>query len=508
MDANEPKKSPRELSLLTGAGVGSLSRKASEPTVFRNHGAMIAGVLTKTAYFVVIAFLIYASASAFGITSLGAIATGSLAFLEYVVRNAFVLFLGATGWLILLYPIAVIFTLCWLYNWLNAFSRADKVEIADDGLVITWTGRNSMRISWEEMQSVILFCPHHTMLPRKWGVVIGTARERPVQINLKVFEGKGQLLLDTIKAKARWLAVDPALVELWEPVIADSHTELWLKSLSAAPKGEELLPLFPGAKLGSGKYTVSKRLAVGGQGTAYLATGTGSDVTVVIKETLFPVYVDAKIRSEAERRFKHEVDLLGRLHHPQIVSLHESFIEDHRGYLVLEYIDGDSLRAKVRRDGALPPGQVEELAKQMCTILDYLHTLEPAVIHRDFTPDNLMLDLRGELKLIDFNVAREVESTRTATVVGKHAYIPPEQFRGDTCVQSDLYALGATLYFLLAGRDPEPISQSRPSEAGVELTQALDDLVAKCTDTELVTRFQSAVEISEALHAGSVDSQR
>lgn len=502
--ANEPGKGPHELSLLTGSSsVSSLSSAASKPTVFRNHGAMLAGVLTKSAYFAVIAFLIYVSASAFGITSLGAIATGSLSFIKYIVTNAFSLFLGATGWFILLYPIAVIFTLHWLYSWLNAFSRADQVDVAEDGLQITWTGRNSMHLPWEEMQSVILFCPHHSMLPRKWDVLIGTARERPVQINLSVFEGKGQLLLDTIKAKARWLAVDPALVELWEPVIADSHTELWLKSLSAAPKGDELLPLFPGAKLCSGKYTVSRRLAVGGQGTAYLATEPGSDVTVVIKETLFPVYVDAKIRAEAERRFKNEADLLDRLRHPQVVSLHESFIEDHRGYLVLEYIVGDSLRAKVRRDGALPQAQVEDLTKQMCRILEYLHTLQPAVIHRDFTPDNLMLDQQGELKLIDFNVAREVESTRTATVVGKHAYIPPEQFRGDTCVQSDLYALGATLYFLLVGHDPEPISQSRPSEAGVDITKALDDLVAKCTDTELETRFQSAAEISKALNIGS-----
>src|SRR5581483_5192636 len=101
--------------------------------------------------------------------------------------------------------------------------------------------------------------------------------------------------------------------------------------------------------------------------------------------------------------------------------------------------------------------------QQMCEILAYLHGLEPPVVHRDFTPDNLMITDDGTLKLLDFNVAMSADNAATSsTAVGKHAYMAPEQFRGLPEPKSDIYSLGATLHFLLTGRDPEPISVSHP----------------------------------------------
>lgn len=505
-----------QLSTLDSA---SSSKPTSLPCIHINGR----GLFSKLAYFGVTVALVFLFLENLGIAkSIGAIATGGVAFLQWMFSHALGLFLSATGGFVLVYPIAVFVTLSSLLNWLNGFTKADHVEVAEDGLLVGWGGRSFFKIRWDEMNSVFLFCPHHTMLPRKWQVGVGTMGQRPVQIKLPVFEGKGQPVLEMIKRQAPWLSVDPALIELWEPVIADSHTELWLKSLSAAPKGDELLPLFPGAKLKSGAYVITRRLAIGGQGTAYLATrcsipadadgaesaraqlvvadpGNANTEIVVVKETLFPVYVAPKIREEAERRFNNESQLLDKLRHPQIVTLHDSFIEGHRGYLVLEYIEGESLRSKIKNEGPLSQDLVMQLALQMCAILEFLHGLEPAVIHRDFTPDNLILDKTGQLKLIDFNVAREAEATRTATVVGKHAYIPPEQFRGDTCTQSDLYAVGATLFYLLTGEEPEPISESRPSEAGVNLHAELDELVWKCTQCEVDARYQTASQIREAL---------
>jgi serine/threonine protein kinase len=97
----------------------------------------------------------------------------------------------------------------------------------------------------------------------------------------------------------------------------------------------------------------------------------------------------------------------------------------------------------------------------MLDVLNYLHSLSPPVVHRDFTPDNLVLDQANQLYLIDFEVARlhKGESNASATMVGKHSYIPPEQIRGNPSPASDLYALGATLYFLYMGKDPEPLSR-------------------------------------------------
>ena len=114
------------------------------------------------------------------------------------------------------------------------------------------------------------------------------------------------------------------------------------------------------------------------------------------------------------------------------------------------------------------------------------------VVHRDFTPDNLILRKDGLLKLIDFNVARQIESTATGSVVGKPAYLPPEQFRGEPCAQSDIYALGASLHYLLTGQDPEPITASHPRTLRPEISIGLDEFVARATASDLSKRYASA----------------
>jgi len=121
------------------------------------------------------------------------------------------------------------------------------------------------------------------------------------------------------------------------------------------------------------------------------------------------------------------------------------------------------------------------------------------VVHRDFTPDNLMLGHGDILKLIDFNVAQHLESMSTHAVVGKHSYIPPEQFQGETTQQSDIYAMGATLFFLLTGKDPEPISVSRLKEARMDVSDELDAIVAKATATDTAYRYVSCEEIKREL---------
>src|SRR5262249_46009135 len=136
-----------------------------------------------------------------------------------------------------------------------------------------------------------------------------------------------------------------------------------------------------------------------------------------------------------------QAELLKRIEHPQIVKLVDLFVEDQRAYLVLEHIPGESLRELVDREGPLPEEAVISLGIQMCDLLAHLHCQSPPVIHRDFTPENLIHTKEEQIKLIDFNVAQQMESKATRTVVGKHSYIPPEQFRGKASTQSDIYAM-------------------------------------------------------------------
>jgi serine/threonine-protein kinase len=137
----------------------------------------------------------------------------------------------------------------------------------------------------------------------------------------------------------------------------------------------------------------------------------------------------------------------------------------------------------------------------MCDILGYLHRRQPPIIHRDFTPDNLIMDNSGNVKLIDFNVAQQLEAQTTKTVVGKHSYIPPEQFRGKAVLQSDIYSFGATISFLLTGNDPEPITQAHPRSQQGLVSEQLDSIVAKCTALTLINRYQDCQELKTDLVA-------
>jgi tRNA A-37 threonylcarbamoyl transferase component Bud32 len=277
-----------------------------------------------------------------------------------------------------------------------------------------------------------------------------------------------------------------------------TFTTLWLQSLSTPPKRHRLEPLQVGTLLQEGRYTVEEQLGVGGQGRAYLAKkDTGG--TVVIKEYLLPIYVDVKVRRQALKSIEQEASVLSALDHSNIVKLIEFFCEDHRAYLVLEHITGSSLKSLVNSSGPLEQTMVIEYAKKMCDILTYLHSRTPLVVHGDFTPENLIVQSDGTLKLIDFTIAQQADETITSIVAGKSAYMPPEQYRGSINPQTDIYALGATLYYLLTGEDPEPIASLHPILQREEVSSNLDAIVAKCTALDPKERYSSSAQVKEDL---------
>jgi serine/threonine protein kinase len=203
------------------------------------------------------------------------------------------------------------------------------------------------------------------------------------------------------------------------------------------------------------------------------------------------------VKEQALKRFDHEAKMLQALDSDHIVKLRDHFFEDHRGYLVLEHINGKTLRQLVDEKGALSEAEILSMSQQMCLILAHLH--ERDIIHRDFTPDNLILTEDGTLKLIDFNVAQSTAVGTTGTIAGKHAYLPPEQFRGKATKQSDIYAMGATLFYLAVGHDPEPISQSSALKSGATVSASLDELMRGCTAIDCAKRFGSIADVETGL---------
>lgn len=356
-------------------------------------------------------------------------------------------------------------------------------------------------IPWELVEAIDLEWPTGKASPLDCIIKIRTTDQRtPMQLKFGGLASNEdrQAFLDHLDKWAPNVTKDARLVEMLATPQDQSYTELWLKALSAPPERERLTPLMANTTLQDGRFEVFGQLGVGGQGTAYEARqDNGEDA--VLKEFILPVYVDINVRKQALERMQNEVRMLKALNHEKIVKLKDFFVEDHRGYLVLEKIDGLSLRMIVDVDGKMDEKRVVQMAHQMCDMLVYLHGLSPPIVHRDFTPDNLILRKDGMLKLVDFNVAQQKEHTVTSTVVGKQAYLPPEQFRGKPTPQSDIYAMGATLYFLLTGVDPEPISIAHPQEREASISSELDLLVARATALDTGLRHQNIEELKEEL---------
>lgn len=359
------------------------------------------------------------------------------------------------------------------------------------------------KIAWAQIQSAGLFKPGKNAGSQTWKIRLTKTDGKFFDIDLSaLMHDDRSLLLKRMEKMVPDCQIDYELSQSMRPHAAHSYTEIWLQSLSQAPERKTLDPLQPGQTICDNRYEVMRSIGVGGQGTAYLCKDLslkdGSN-TVVLKETIIPVFGDDSIRRKSLESVEKESRLLQSLDSAGIVKLMDHFIEDHRAYLVLEHIDGSSLRDAVQNQGPMSSEQTHDLAIQMCDILKVLHA--NGVVHRDFTPDNLILNSKGKLKLIDFNVAQQLQGGATGTIVGKHAYLPPEQFRGKATSQSDLYAFGATLFYLLTGRDPEPISQSTPREVNDQIDSTLNDIVKRSTALQTSNRYQSAEEIEADLLA-------
>ncbi len=279
-----------------------------------------------------------------------------------------------------------------------------------------------------------------------------------------------------------------------------SYTQIWLDSLLAPAHREKLLQLEAGASLQDGKYVLENKLGAGGQGAAYLAR-RDDGVMVVLKEYILPIYVEAKVKRKSLENFENEARMLQQLNSPFIVKLLGFFVEDHRGYLVLERIDGINLHDKVVQNGPLSESEVIHYGILLSEALEHLHSQNPPIVHRDLTPDNMILNEENSVKIIDFMVAQQNDDSATGTVVGKHAYLPPEQFRGKATTQSDIYALGCSLFYMLTGTEPEPLSTSHPIVFNDTISGALDTIVARATELECEDRYASASELKAALKA-------
>ena len=203
------------------------------------------------------------------------------------------------------------------------------------------------------------------------------------------------------------------------------------------------------------RYRIVRQLGQGGMGAVYEAIDERLDATVALKETLF---ADERLRKQFER----EARLLARMHHPALPRVSDHFAEGEDQFLVMQFITGDDLAHMLTvKQGPFPADQVLTWGDQLLDALDYLHTQDPQIIHRDIKPQNLKLTSRGQMILLDFGLAKGQTGgvsmvTTSASIFGYTPnYAPLEQIQGlGTDARSDIYALAATLYHLMTGIKP------------------------------------------------------
>lgn len=251
-----------------------------------------------------------------------------------------------------------------------------------------------------------------------------------------------------------------------------------------------------------GKYKILNEIGHGGMSTVYLAINEKANKPWAVKEVRKSCRKDFQMIRQS---LLMEVELLKKLKHPNLPSIVDVIDEKENILIVMDYIEGNTLEKVLAEQGAQKQETVIEWAIQLCDVLDYLHTRNPAVIYRDMKPSNVMLKSDGSVILIDFGTAREYKERNVAdtTCLGTQGYAAPEQFgnMGQTDARTDIYCLGATMYHLVTGHNPSeppyemyPITHWKP-----ELSTGLEQILLKCTCKNPNDRYQSARELKYAL---------
>lgn len=246
------------------------------------------------------------------------------------------------------------------------------------------------------------------------------------------------------------------------------------------------------------KYKILNKIGQGGMSTVYLAMNERANKQWAIKEIRKDAVADAKV---VRQSLLVESEMLKALSHPCLPSIVDIIDFEDSMLIVMDYIEGNTLSKAIIEYGAQPQEYVIEWAKQMCDVLEYLHSQTPPIIYRDFKPGNIMLKPNGTIVLIDFGAAREFKNDnyQDTTCLGTRGFAAPEQFEGDgqTDIRTDIYGLGTTIYNLVTGKNPsEPPYEIYPIRYWDEsLSQGLEKIILKCTQADPDKRYQNCAEV-------------
>ncbi len=260
----------------------------------------------------------------------------------------------------------------------------------------------------------------------------------------------------------------------------------------------------------SNRYRIEELLGQGGMARVYRGTDLVLDRTIAVKILAELMVPD----TEALRRFRREAQAAAALSHPGIVAVYDTGSDGDTHYIVMEYVTGRTLADVLHEGGALPPELAVDIASAVASALGAAHA--KGIVHRDVKPGNIMITSVGEVKVMDFGIARALSSntfTQTASVLGTATYLAPEQARGAPVdARSDLYALGVVMYEMLIGRPPfsagSPVAvayqhvreePTPPSRLNRRISSGLEAVVLKAMAKAPGARYQTAGDLEKDL---------
>ena len=272
------------------------------------------------------------------------------------------------------------------------------------------------------------------------------------------------------------------------------------------------MPLNAGETVGE-RYRVVKLLGQGGMGAVYQAWDTRLNHPVAIKEMRPQAGLDPSVLGQLRGQFKQEAQILATLVHTNLVRVTDYFSWSGSEYLVMDFVDGESLAARIGREGPQQEAHVAAWARQLLSAMAYCHGR--GVIHRDIKPHNIIIAPNGRAVMVDFGLVKlwDANDPHTRTVMrgmGTPEYAPPEQYDvgpGHTDPRSDVYGLGATLYHALSGQLPPTATQRMASPRSFvplrrfnpAVSPGMEGIVQRAMEIPMDRRFQSADQMAQAL---------
>lgn len=260
------------------------------------------------------------------------------------------------------------------------------------------------------------------------------------------------------------------------------------------------------------RYILQYEIGRGGMSKVYLARDIKLNMDWAIK------VMDVSNKSGHAQIYKiateKEISLLKQLKHPALPRIVDYFLEDEKMYIVMDYIEGITLSEKLEREGKQKQEDVLRWMRAVCDVLNYLHTRKDAIIYRDIKPSNIMLTPEGNIKLIDFGIARTYKSSSNSDTeyLGSRGYAAPEQCSksGQSDARTDIYGVGATMYHLLTGKHPDqPPYEFYPIRKwDKSFSRGVQQIVQKCVMTDPQYRYQTAYDVIDAIDNYKTEDQR